>query len=68
MGLRVGVVGAGAAGRLHALGYLSAGSRARLVAIADVDFERAGRCVGDSALKTRWSITSSCSDGLTSTS
>jgi UDP-N-acetyl-2-amino-2-deoxyglucuronate dehydrogenase len=41
VGVRVGVVGAGIAGRLHALGYLSAGSRARLVAVADVDLERA---------------------------
>ena len=41
MSLRVGVVGAGTAGRLHSLGYLSAGSRVRLVAVADVDLERA---------------------------
>ena len=41
MGLGVGVIGAGAAGRLHALGYLSAGSRSQLVAVADQDFRRA---------------------------
>ena len=43
MTLRVGLVGAGAAGRLHALGYMSAGRRSRLVAVADCDLERARR-------------------------
>lgn len=41
MSLRVGLVGAGVAGRLHALAYLSAGGHAQLVAVADPDFERA---------------------------
>jgi UDP-N-acetyl-2-amino-2-deoxyglucuronate dehydrogenase len=39
--LGVGVIGAGAISRCHADGYASAGSRARLVAVADLDLARA---------------------------
>lgn len=41
MTLQIGVIGAGAAARLHAHAYMSAGSRTRLIAVADDDVARA---------------------------